>query len=81
MRRRRRPSPVEMVDNWNRTVRVGDLVDYRGCPDVEPQRFTTRTVAQVLMNHTAVVWLDGKSGCVALDACRPVTEGCEELSA
>lgn len=61
-----------MVDAWNRTVRVGDPVDYRGYPEAEPQRFTTRTVAQVLMNHTAVVWLDGKAGCVCVEACTPV---------
>ena len=69
---RRRKSPVETADAWNRTVRVGDLVEYRGKPEAEPQRFRTRTVAQVLMNHTAVVWLDGRAGCVTVDACTPV---------
>lgn len=72
--RRRRKSPVETVDAWNRTVKVGDLVEYRGYPEAEPQRFATRTVAQVLMNHTAVVWLEGKAGCVAVEACKPVPQ-------
>ena len=63
-----------MVDAWNRTVMVGDLVEYRGEPKAEPQRFRTRTVAQVLMNHTAVVWLDGKAGCVTVEACSPVPQ-------
>ena len=72
--RRRRKSPVETVDAWNRTVKVGGLVEYRGYPEAEPQRFTTRTVAQVLMNHTAVVWLDGKVGCVSVEACSPVPQ-------
>lgn len=70
--RTRRKGPVEMVDAWNRTVKVGDVVEYRGYPEAEPQRFQTRTVAQVLMNHTAVVWLEGKAGCVAVEACKPV---------
>jgi hypothetical protein len=79
--RRRRKSPVETVDAWNRTVRVGDLVEYRGYPEAAPQRFTTRTVAQVLMNHTAVVWLNGKDGCVCVEACTPVPQERAEISA
>jgi hypothetical protein len=79
--RRRRKSPVETADNWNRTVRVGDLVEYRGYPEAKPQRFQTRTVAQVLMGHTAVVWLDGKAGCVTVEACKPVPQEHEEQTA
>ena len=69
---KRRQSPVEMVDVWNRAVKVGDAVDYRGYPEAEPQRFQTRTVAQVLSGHTAVVWLEGKAGCVCIESCKPV---------
>lgn len=78
---RRRKSPVEIVDAWNRTVKVGDVVDYHAYPGAEPQRFTTRTVAQVLSNSMPVVWLDGKSGCVDVEACKPVPQEQEEISA
>ena len=59
-------------------VKVGDLVEYRGYPEADPQQFTTRTVASVLSGHTAVVWLKGKSGCVTVEACRPVKLTSEE---
>lgn len=51
---------------------VGDAVEYRDHPHAEPQQITTRTEAEVLGGHTAVVWLNGKSGCVACSACRPL---------
>ena len=38
--------------------------------ELEPQLFTTRTGASVLSGHTCVVWLNGKSGCVTVDACK-----------
>ena len=53
-------------------AKLGDLVEYRSYPEASPQTFKTRTEAQVLSGHTAVVWLEGKSGCVCCDACRPV---------
>jgi hypothetical protein len=34
--------------------------------------YETRSEASVLGGHSAVIWLDGKSGCVALEACVPV---------
>lgn len=61
-----------LVSDWNSRVKIGDPVEYRGYPEAEPQRFQTRTVAQVLSGHTAVVWLDGKAGCVTVEACNPV---------
>ena len=65
-------NPAKEVEQWNATVRVGDTVEYRDPPRAEPQQFTTRTEAEVLSGHTAVVWLNGKSGCVACSACRPL---------
>jgi hypothetical protein len=59
----------DLVIQWNKTVKVGDEVVYRSHPGADPQLFKTRTEAQVLSGHTAVVWLDGKSGCVAVVAC------------
>ena len=54
---------------WNHHHAVGCTVWYH--PIIgEPEcfRYTTRTGASVLSGHTAVVWLNDKAGCVALDA-------------
>jgi len=57
-------------DRWNQ---LGTLVEYHPIIDKPEHRLRkTRTPAQVLSGHTAVVWLEGESGCVALDACVPV---------
>ena len=63
-------TPVAKAEAWNKKVIVGATVEYRGYPGAEPQTFTTRTPAEVLSGHTAVVWLNGKSGCVSVDSCR-----------
>ena len=71
MERRNTRNPEQEVADWNARVKIGDLVEYRSYPEAAPQTFKTRTEAQVLSGHTAVVWLVGKSGCVYCDACRP----------
>jgi hypothetical protein len=70
--RAKRPDPQKEVDAWNNAVTVGDEVDYISYPGAKAQRFTTRTAAEVLSGHTSVVWLNGKSGCVATSHCRLV---------
>lgn len=73
MGERRPPSKREIeaaVRAWNAAVHVGDTVLYHSHPDADPQRFTTATCAYVLSGHTAVVDLEGKSGCVAIAACK-----------
>lgn len=67
-------SPEKEAVAWNEKVCVGDTVEYREYPEAEPQTFTTRTRAEVLSGHTAVVWLIGKRGCVCVEACRPVVD-------
>lgn len=67
-----RTGPDKQVADWNNAVHVGQEVDYRSDPHAAPQRFKTRCHAEVLSGHTAVVWLEGKSGCVSVDACTPV---------
>lgn len=67
-----RPKPELEVRSWNDAVKVGDAVEYRGYPEADSQICTTRTAASVLSGHTAVVWLNEKSGCVLVSACRPV---------
>lgn len=63
------------VDAWNAKHPIGTAIMFHPVIGAAPYRTrTTRTAAQVLSEHTAVVWLDGESGCVALDACVPVIE-------
>lgn len=68
----KRPNPQKEVDAWNEKVAVGTLVTYTDHPGAEPQQLHTRTPSEVLSGHTAVVWLKGKSGCVAVSHCVPV---------
>lgn len=59
------------VDRFNATFAVGDAVDYFEYEGAPLKRFETRTRAQILSGHTAVVWLAGKSGCVCVGHCLP----------
>ncbi len=75
MRKRhaRQHDPVFEAAEWNRHVAVGDEVEYREVVEFSPpQLFTTRTEATVLSGHTAVVWLRGRVGCVAISHCQPL---------
>lgn len=70
-----RPSPVKQCERWNRDYPVGTTVAFY--PVIGGAHFRVRktcTEAQVLSGHTAVVWLDGESGCVALEACKVIVE-------
>lgn len=65
----KRPSLAKLqkqCDDWNAAHPVGTPVvlrtDTRG--DIPTK---TRSAAEVLSGHSAVVWLDGVSGCYALD--------------
>lgn len=62
----------KLCDEWNAKVKIGDPVDFFERDGGPAQRFTAQTKAEVMSNHTAVVWLNGKSGCVAVKACAPV---------
>lgn len=57
---------------WNAKHPVGTKVKYHHVIDEAAHTVhATRTKAQVLSGHTAVVWLEGVSGCVCLEACEP----------
>ena len=61
--------PHRKAWDWNEKHPIGTTVSYR--PVVGASEHTvhrTRTRAQVLGGHTAVIWLEGKTGCIALDA-------------
>lgn len=60
---------------WNDVYRVGTVVRYwTGARQGEGKLSTTRTEAVVLSGHTAVVWVEGHSACVALTHVEAVTE-------
>ena len=61
------------VAEWNRRHGVGALVKYhRIIGEGEGVATKTRSEAWVLSGHTAVVMVEGVSGCVALEAVRPL---------
>jgi hypothetical protein len=61
------------VDEWNARIKVGDEIHFWPISGEDKREVhKTRTEASVLSGHTAVVWLEGKSGCVALDNCAPI---------
>ncbi|MGK4660997.1 hypothetical protein, partial [Pseudomonas aeruginosa] len=68
-----RKTPVQLqaqCDAWNKLHGIGTLIAYediRG--EGETHRGKSTTEAQVLGGHSAVIWLEGKSGCVSLDHC------------
>lgn len=68
----RKPNPQKEVDAWNARVSIGDTVEYVDHPGAPTEKFTTASAAEALSGHTAVVWLNGKSGCVCVSHCKPV---------
>lgn len=62
-----------VVADWNRRHGVGALVKYhRIIGEGEGVATKTRSEAWVLSGHTAVVMVEGVSGCVALEAVLPL---------
>lgn len=69
----KRPSPAKLqasCDAWNAKHPIGTLVilNKDGVGDVET---ATRSAAEVLSGHSAVIWLEGISGCYLLSHVRP----------
>ncbi len=65
------PSPEVNAQDWNEAHPVGTQVHVRQ-DDGVTLLTKTRSAAQVLGGHTAVVWLDGVAGCYRLDRCAPL---------
>jgi hypothetical protein len=76
MRRPKKPEQLQAeCDLWNMAYPVGTVVEFHPVIGEPKHRIRkTRTPAQVLSGHTAVVWLDGESVCVALEACIPAQQ-------
>lgn len=72
VRRRQAVTEQAAVDAWNYAHPVGTpVVAYPGCrpedcPNDERIVTSTRSKAQVLGGHTAVVWVHGHSACITL---------------
>lgn len=69
----RRPDPKRLqavCDRWNAAHPVGEAVTVR-LDSGEARRTVTRSTAQVLSSHSAVIWLEGVSGCYLLDRVTP----------
>lgn len=61
----------EEVDLFNANHPIGQSVSVK-LDNGERRVTTTRSQASVLSGHTAVIWLDGISGCYALDRVTPL---------
>jgi hypothetical protein len=59
------------VENWNLKHQIGINVDVT-MDSGEVRRATTRSKAQMLSGHSAVIWLEGISGCYLLNRVRAV---------
>ena len=65
-------SPEALAHKWNRRFSVGTRVRYwTGRREGLGKISTTLTEAQVIGGHTAVVWLENQTGCVALSHVEP----------
>jgi hypothetical protein len=61
-------------DAWNQAHPIGSPVFVQLDNHVGLFETTTRSDAQILSGHSAVIWLDGVSGCYLLDRVTPRTE-------
>lgn len=58
---------LRLVDDWNEHHPVGTQVRYwKGVREGDGRISRTRSRAQVLSGHTAVVWVEAEAGCIAL---------------
>jgi hypothetical protein len=64
-------TPQEQVDVFNSKHGVGQRVMVTKDDGTKTTTFT-RSKAQVLSNHTAVIWLEGIVGCYALERVTPI---------
>jgi hypothetical protein len=58
--------PVKAVADWNAKHPIGTPVNVK-LDGGETRETVTRSVAEVLSGHSAVIWLEGIRGCYLLD--------------
>lgn len=59
-------------DLFNAKTKVGDEVLVKLDGSSEPFRTRTKSIAQILSGHSAVIWLENVSGCYLLDRVKPL---------
>lgn len=64
-----------LCDAFNAKHPVGTRVMLKKDFVPEPVETKTRSEAQVLSGHSAVIWLEGVVGCYALDCVKPIATG------
>ena len=80
-KRSRNPHLQIECDAWNRAWPVGTRVVYHSViGEAKGIHTRTRSQAYVLSGHTAVVFVEGVAGCVALDAVDPAPEGNSDVA-
>jgi hypothetical protein len=66
-----RSEKAAMVNNWNRKYVPGQKV--KVILDDKTEKIThTRSNAELLGGHTPAIWLEGFTGCYALDRVTPI---------
>jgi hypothetical protein len=60
----------QQVEAWNAAHKIGDPV-YVTLDSGQIKETVTTSEAQMLSGHTAVIWLEGISGCYILSRVRP----------
>lgn len=78
MRNPKQPSVAHLEQRcaaWNAAYPIGTVVEYHSIiGDARHLLTRTNSVAYVLSGHTAVLFVDGIRGCVALDAVVPANK-------
>lgn len=64
---------LALVEAWNAAHEPGVSVTVT-LDNRQPFATRTRSKAELLSGHTAVVWLEGVSGCYLLERCNPNQE-------
>ncbi|MDR2756853.1 MAG: hypothetical protein LBC20_14230 [Planctomycetaceae bacterium] len=61
------------VDNFNKKFKVGDVIRYYEILNgAKFEVYKIKSEAFILSGHTACVFLENKSGCVACSHCKPI---------
>ena len=69
----RQKTETKRVKDWNAAYAVGQAVRYwPGAMEGDGLLSKTRTLAQLLGEHTGVVWVEGRGDCIALSHVRVV---------
>lgn len=72
----KRPTQKQLnaqVAEWNATHPIGTMVSFENIRGAgETHRGKSKTEASVLNGSSAVIWIEGKSGCVMLSHCKAI---------